>query len=267
MHAAPIARVTFPVVVAERRLRAGEPIVADALRIERLPVRPGGTFAEPVLLGGRVPLADIEPGAPVFDAQLSSGFAELIEPGERAVAVHVDEASAVGDRMRSGNFVDVFFTLKRDSGGIGGQSEILRTQARLLLSRVRVLAFGDTLPAGGKPDEGTVHARTAVLAVPTADVDRLVLADSVGHLLLALRNPRDAEVVDQAFAPLIASAPASVRSLRAKPTSSSLAAAGISLSTLSGSEGGQATAPSRRMGSGKGQIEVIRGGRVATQAY
>ncbi|HWX10741.1 MAG TPA: Flp pilus assembly protein CpaB [Trinickia sp.] len=267
MHAAPIAQVTFPVVVAVRLLPAGQPIAADALRIERLPVRPGGTFAEPMQLVRRMPLADIEPGVPVFVAQLSSGFPEQVEPGERAVAVHVDEASAVGDRVRPGNFVDVFLTLKRDAGGIDGHSEIVRSQARLLLSRVRVLAFGDTLPAGGNPDERTVHARTAVLAVPTADVDRLALADSAGHLLLALRNPRDAEVVDPAFAPLLAAAPARMRSLRADPTSSTLAAAGISLSALSGSDGVHAVAPSRRTGSGGGQIEVIRGGRAETLAY
>jgi pilus assembly protein CpaB len=267
VHAAPIAQVTFPVVVAVRRLPAGQPIAADALRIERLPVRPGGTFAEPVLLARRMPLADIQPGVPVFEAQLSSGFAEQIEPGERAVAVRVDEASAVGNRVRPGNFVDVFFTLKRDSGGIDGHSEIVRSQARLLLSRARVLAFGDTLPTGGNPDERTVQARTAVLAVPTADVDRLALADSAGRLLLALRNPRDAEVADPAFAPLLAAAPARTRSLGAEPTSSTLAAAGISLGALSGSDRVRAVEPSRRTGSGAGPIEVIRGGRAETLAY
>jgi pilus assembly protein CpaB len=267
VHAAPVAQVTFPVVVATRRLPAGHAIAPDALRIERLPVRPGGTFAEPALLAGRMPIADIEPDVPVFEAQLSSGFAEQVEPGERAVAVRVDEASAVSDRLRPGNFVDVFFTLKRDSSGIGAHSEIGRSQARLLLSRVRVLAFGAPLPAGGNPDEQSAHARTAVLAVPTADVDRLALADSAGHLLLALRNPRDAEVVDPAFVQIPATVLARMRSLWADPTSSTLAAAGMSLSALSGSDGVQAAAPSRRMSAGVGKIEVIRGGHAETLAY
>jgi pilus assembly protein CpaB len=264
---APTAQVAFPVVVAARRLPAGQPIGTDALRIERLPVRPSGTFAETDLLAKRVPLADIEPGTPVFDVQLSSGFAEQVEPGQRAVAVRVDDASAVGERVRPGNFVDVFLTLKRESGGADAHSEITRSQARLLLSRVRVLAYGDSLPGGGNPGERGIHARTAVLAVPTADVDRLALAESAGHLLLALRNPRDDEIADpklfaQAGAELAASG-------RADPTPSSLAAAGIALSALSGSDGTRAAQSAVRhaASAGERQIEVIRGGRAETLAY
>jgi pilus assembly protein CpaB len=40
-----------------------------------------------------------------------------------------------------------------------------------------------------------------VLAVPVADVDRLTLAESAGRLIFALRNPKDAEVLDQAALP------------------------------------------------------------------
>ena len=187
----PQAKTAFAVVVAARRLPAGQPIATDALRVEKLGVYPSGAFAEPMLVAKRVPLVDIEAGTPVFEGQLSAGFADRVEPGERAVAVRIDEAGAVGDRVRPGNFVDVFLTLKRDGAGIGGQSEIARSQAKLLLSRVRVLAFGDAPPAGGGPNTHTVHARTVVLAVPTAQVDRVALADSAGHLLLALRNPKD----------------------------------------------------------------------------
>ena len=114
-HGAPVAQASFPVVVAARRLSAGQPIDDGALRVERLAYRPQGTYVDPSALAQRVPLADIEPGAPVFDAQLSSGFAEQVEPGQRAVAVHVDEASAVGDRLRPGNFVDVYVMLKREN--------------------------------------------------------------------------------------------------------------------------------------------------------
>ncbi len=108
------AQPTFPVVVAAIALPAGKPITVDALRVERLPINPAGAFTEPARLVGRVPLAGIGAQAPVLDTLLSAGLAERIEPGERAVAVRVDETNAVGNRLRPGNLGDVFFTLKRD---------------------------------------------------------------------------------------------------------------------------------------------------------
>ncbi len=95
--------------------------------------------------------------------------------------MRVDEGNAVGNRLRPGNFVDVFFTLKRDgNAGMGG--EIDRTQARLLMSKVRVLAFGNATTTGDTGGDPNGMVRTAVLAVPVADVDRLTLAESAGRL-------------------------------------------------------------------------------------
>jgi len=274
-------QATFPVVVAQRTLPAGQPIPADALSIQKLPINPAGAFTDPSQIAGRIPVAAIGAQSPVFETQLSSGIAENVEAGERAVAVRVDEANAVGNRLRPGNFVDVFFTLKRDGfgGGATGQTEIERTQARLLLSRVRVLAWGN-VTANGAPDANT-PARTAVLAVPLADVDRLALAEGAGHLVLALRNPRDTDVLDTAALPVYpgvlktsagAGAPASTR-----------AAAGLALDELSGASTRRAlpasvapaapvprNAPPRLVAGAHDAhdgIEVIRGGRSETVAY
>jgi pilus assembly protein CpaB len=255
-QAAPVAKAapaqtTFPVVVATHPLLAGTAIGTDDLRVVMLPAR-------------RVPLSDIDANAPVLEAQLSSGFAEQVAPGERAVAIHVDDASSVGNRVRPGNFVDVFLTLKRDAAAIGGNAEIARSQTRLLLSRVRVLAIGGTASGAGTPSQFGALPRTAVLAVPTADVDRLALADSAGHVLLALRNPRDQETID----PHESAAPqgairASAHAMTGSGDAASVqAAAGVSLSELSGE-----LAPPRALArvradrtyAGSG-IEVIRGG-------
>ncbi|MGG1943918.1 Flp pilus assembly protein CpaB [Trinickia sp. NRRL B-1857] len=259
-----VAPVTYPVVIATHVLPAGAPIADGDLRVVMLPVRPSGAFAEPSLVARRVPLADIGANVPVLEAALSSGFAEQVAPGERAVAIHVDEASSVGERVRPGNFVDVFLTLKRDGMGAGPHAEIAQSQTRLLLSRVRVLAFGTTASGAGNPSQFGVGARTAVLAVPTADVDRLALADSAGHVLLALRNPRD----EESIAPN-GSGPGALRVSALRRTDdapSAQAAAGVSLSELA-----RETAPARapayahatRTYAGLG-IEVIRGGQAQT---
>lgn len=197
----PAVHASFPVVVATRALAPGKPITVDDLRIQSLPINPNGAFTEPAQLAGRVPNAEIGADSPVLESQLSSGLAERVEVGERALAVRVDEGNAVGNRLRPGNFVDVFFTLKRDGGSMGNGGEIDRTQARLLMSKVRVLAFGNATASGDSAGDPNGMVRTAVLAVPVADVDRLTLAESAGRLIFALRNPKDTEVVDQSVLP------------------------------------------------------------------
>lgn len=285
---APVAVVaptqaSFPVVVASHTLPAGKAITVDQLRVQSLPINPNGAFTDPAQLAGRVPTADIVADSPVMEAQLSSGLAERIEPGERALAVRVDEGNAVGNRLRPGNFVDVFFTLKRDGGMAGG--EVDRTQARLLMSKVRVLAFGNASAVGDTSGDPNGMVRTAVLAVPVADVDRLTLAETAGRLIFALRNPKDAEVLDQSALPAYPGVlKTAARAGAAEPVQDSTrAAAGVALDTLSGS-GGSASAgarlpplpshvplPATRVTAStnttKSGIEVIRGGRAETVAW
>ncbi|MBU9177491.1 Flp pilus assembly protein CpaB [Burkholderia gladioli] len=259
----------FPVVVAAQPLKAGQPIPAESLKVQQVAALPQGAFADPVQVVGRVPIADVPLQAAVLESSLSSGIADQIEPGERAVAVKVDESNAVGNRMRPGNFVDVFVNFKRDvsaglptANGANGP-EITKTQAKLLLSKIRVLAFGDATTARDPSGGAMSTVRTAVLAVPTAQVDALALAEASGSLTLALRSPRDEEVALETVA---------MRG-RAGQDPSTLAAAGLSLSELSRavadaappSKAPAARSPVRR--SGDASIEVIRGGRAESVAY
>jgi pilus assembly protein CpaB len=271
-----VAAAPVPVVIATHVLPAGQPITADALKVQPIVPAPAGAFSDPSAIVGRVPVSDIPASSPVVAGALVSGLAEDVEPGERAIAIRVDETNAVGNRLRPGNFVDVFLNLKREGGGTMLDGEISQTQTRLLLSKVRVLSFGDATPerdsgnANGSNGQPT-NARIAVLAVPTAQVDALALGEASGRLSLALRNPRDDELAMQTVA---------VRT-DSKLSPSALAAAGVSLQQLSGTHGSPAasvnvpplplplaprlTAAARP--SAGGGIEVIRGGRSETVAY
>ena len=267
-----------PVVVATRALSAGQPIPADALRVKPLPIHPLGAVSDSALVAGRVPLTDIAADTPVLDQQLSSSLAASLASGERAVAVRVDETNAVGNLLHAGNYVDVFFTLRRDGNGLNG-GEIGRTQARLLISKARVLVFGAqpevSGSAGGQRTThfGTQNAtpRTAVLAVPLAEVDQLALAQSQGQLMLALRNPTDDGQVDPtAFGPQ----PGVLKVVsHTAQDSSTRAAAGVALDQLAGNgtqrETTQATsAAPRRAGTlTHGGLEVIRGGHAEAVAW
>ncbi|WP_269506746.1 Flp pilus assembly protein CpaB [Burkholderia sp. IMCC1007] len=269
----PVAADPVPVVIAARMLPVGQPIAADALKVRATAPAPTGAFADPATLVGRVPARDIPASTPIVSDALVSGLAEDVQPGERAIAVHVDETNAVGNRLRPGNFVDVFLNLKREGNSMF-DGEVSQTQARLLMSKVRVLSFGDATPDrdsgnnngnNGQP----ANVRIAVLAVPTAQVDALTLGEASGRLTLALRNPRDDELAMQTVA---------VRTDN-KLSPSALAATGVSLKQLSGTPRNAVAnvnvppLPSRlppvvRTGrGGGGSIEVIRGGRSETVAY
>ncbi|WP_398497661.1 Flp pilus assembly protein CpaB [Variovorax sp.] len=274
---------TFPVVVATKQLPAGLAIPADALRVEQLTINPSGAFQETAPLAGRVPVIDLGEGTPLLEGQLVSGLALRVAEGERAVAVKADEVMGVGNKVQPGDFVDVFLMLKSDN------KEIDRSQARLLLSRKRVLAFGsasvDGLPS--KTDKNAAAqaqraeiARTAVLAVPVEDINRLTLAENSGRLLLALRNPTDMTVPDpKLFADLpVALQPAPLKPGEARrPPLEGLdrAQAGVTIVDFvtGGKPGAQpapaARAPAARSGGDRGglQVEVIRGDRSETIRY
>lgn len=188
------------VVVAAQRIEAGSLLTADKLQLMDFPAGPAGSYGSVDDIVGKVTPVDFAAGEPLLAERIEGSAAPSLrhlEAGERAVAIKVDEVIAVGNRLTPGDRVDVFATFRRNS------EEVSDSQARLLLAGLRVLAFGGVAPdarkgaAGGRTVAET--PRTAVLAVPLADVDKLALAAEAGRLLLALR-PAEAETVTAAAA-------------------------------------------------------------------
>jgi len=234
--------VGLSVVVAAQAVPAGQALKAEDLQLTQLPAKPDGAFGEIQAAVGSVPAVDIPKGAPVLQGQMVTGLALKLSEGERAVAVKVDESIGAGNRIRPGDFVDVFFALRRDG------NEIDQSQARLLLSRKRVLAYGsasvDALSSPekteGKQANGPDNARTAVLAVPVAEVNQLLLGGSNGSLLLALRNPTDMTEPDsEKFAPLpgVLTVAMTKGSVAVPLEGADAAQAGVAMSSLAGSAG------------------------------
>ncbi|ANJ74802.1 Flp pilus assembly protein CpaB [Ralstonia insidiosa] len=186
-------KTLYPVVVTTKPVEAGKPIGADAVAVEMLPVNPDDGFSEVSKVVGREPIVTLGIGVPLIGSQLSSGLALQVIPGQRAVAVMVDEVIGVGNRVQPGDYVDVFLIMRKDGQEVDG------SRANLLLPHLRVLAFGAVAVNEGpqKAQDGaaaarkTEPARTAVLSVPVEAVSRLAMAHQSGRLLLALRNPSD----------------------------------------------------------------------------
>jgi pilus assembly protein CpaB len=182
------------VVVAAKPLTAGVVIPADGVKLETHPTRPQGAFEQMGAAVGKVPSENIGVGEVILSKNLlggDGGFSHELQPGERAVALKVDEVSVVGNRLVPKDVVDVYLALRKSG------EEVAETQAKLLLPDLRVLAVGSrTVQSTG---EGQVTKplqelpRTVVLAVPVKEVSRLALAGENGRLILALKNPTEGE--------------------------------------------------------------------------
>ncbi|MBU4613043.1 Flp pilus assembly protein CpaB, partial [Achromobacter sp. GG226] len=187
-ESAPPPVPTVRVVVAARPVEAGRVIGAEDVRLADWGAMPGGGFGQTADVIGRVTRFALSESEAVTQTELASGLALRLEAGERAVAIAVDPVLGVAHQVQPGDWVDVFFTLPRAG------ADVQRNQARLLLSRVRVLAYGDQSVDGATTREGRGNApsaATAVLAVPIAEVNDLLLARGNGVLQLALRSPLD----------------------------------------------------------------------------
>ena len=152
----------YPVVVAAKAIPAGTRIAPDMLEVAKWQVALSGGFPAADLLAGAIVRTDVAVGDPLLPSMLAHGMASLLQPGERALAVAVDEVSGGGNRILPGDFVDVFFMLDKSS-------EVQAGQARLLQSQLRVLAYGANSLDG--PEEKSLlqqgapaqPAKTAVL--------------------------------------------------------------------------------------------------------
>lgn len=252
------------VVVAKARIPAGSLIGTDMLQISMFPTSPEGSYTKLDVVAGKIAVADIAAGEAILAERLGGGLRAILQhigPDERAVAVRVDEVVAVGNRLTPGDLVDVFATMNRSG------TEIDDTQARLLLEKLPVLAFGNKDVGSGKVGEtggrSSETPKTVVLAVKIADVDRLILAANSGRLVLALRPheqpPETPPEVGTSARTEAATAPPSTANARPPLTLKQLAGhtpSAVTAARLAGTSGRPAAAVRK---SASGTILVMHG--------
>jgi pilus assembly protein CpaB len=195
----------------------------------------------------------------------------------------------VGNKVQPGDFVDVFVMLKSDG------KDIDRSQARLLLSRKRVLAFGnasvDGLPSKMADKAAPRAASPAQRAGPhrrargaVDDINRLTLADAAAACCWRCAIPTDMSEPDpKLFAELptaLQPAPSKAGEPRRAPLEGlDRAQAGLTAADLvTGGKGPAVRIPARSRPSSRApatalqrpsrlQVEVIRGERSETMNY
>ena len=194
--AAPPAPLTVAYLVAARSLPAGtlardEDFSVAAVPPERLP--PGAMNDTPetrASLHGALVRHYLDAGAVVTADDVlrvrDRGFlAAVLEPGTRAAAVGVDEISGVAGLIWPGDRVDVILTQDRQ----GDTPIAQRVVSEPILEDARVIAVDQDITRGGVPaGPAAGHvARAITLQISADDVDRLTVAQHLGHLSLAVR--------------------------------------------------------------------------------
>jgi len=114
-------------------------------------------------------------------------LSSLVQPGNRAVTIQMQEQTSSVALVKPGDYVDVFAVMQQ------GQSDL--KFAVVLLQRVLVLAAGlETSPDVVEAKDKTRFTATdslLTLSLTVTEAQLLALAQEKGKIAIALRNPED----------------------------------------------------------------------------
>jgi pilus assembly protein CpaB len=144
-------------------------------RVLRYPVRAN----ELVLESNLAPLEGAKGG----------GFAAVVTPKKRAMAIKVDKVVGVSGFLHPNDRVDVYVTLTPQSGHQGD-----KTLTKLVLENMLVLSVGPQLEDKAQKDKQTL-TDVITLEVTPEEGEKLALASQEGKVVLGLRNYTDTEIV------------------------------------------------------------------------
>lgn len=186
-----------PVLVLVRDLSPYETIKAEDVLIEHLKVAPVGSFSKPEDAIGRMAWRPLAAGTWLTDSSFEAGgtLARMIRPGERALALAIDEIIGAGGHLSPGDYVDVLLYIPPDQASTDRSAQTVVPALRVL----SVGAFtgpqnqGQDEQAGSRDDRAqqmklAINARNVVVAVPEQFLNRLMLASQAGPLRLAVRS-------------------------------------------------------------------------------
>lgn len=178
-----------PVAVARDDINLGQPLNVNLIRIVKWPTGsvPPGSFTDPKTLDGRVLRTSLARGEPVLEAKLApigtkGGLSAVIDKGDRAITVRVNDVVGVAGFALPGNYVDVIVNTQEP--GKGDQQSI----SKIVLEKILVLAVAQQV---SRDDTQPKVVNAVTLQVSPDQAEKLDLARSVGTLSLVLRNQVD----------------------------------------------------------------------------
>jgi pilus assembly protein CpaB len=179
---------TAHVAVAAENLPTGTRLTRDHVKLIGWPKSSpvAGSFENPDALVGRGLIQPVNANEPLTETKLApveagAGLPPSIPPGMRALAVRVNDVISVAGYTVPGTRVDVLVTINR-----GDQS-----RARAVVSNVQVLTAGTFRDQEQAKDGKPISSTVVTLMLTPEDAERITLAQSLGSIMLVLRNPLD----------------------------------------------------------------------------
>ena len=188
------------VLVASQDISRDTPIIENFLSIKKFPVafvHPNTIFPQnKEIILGQPARYNIQKGQPLLWSDIGKGeggLSSMLNPGERALTLSVDEISGLAGALKPNDRVDILGIF--ETGG--------KSITKILMQNVTVLITGSNLPSGGNKEEVEMAKSllqgpysSVTVAVTPEEAEILTLAQERGKLVLSLRCPTDLNVND-----------------------------------------------------------------------
>jgi pilus assembly protein CpaB len=184
--------VTAPVILAARDIPEGGAIdrVMVSTEMWPRPTIPQGAYANIDSVIGRVARVNVYAGEVIVPGRLAPagtgpGIELKIPPGQRAMAVRINDVAGIAGLIQPNSRVDVLVNIVEPSTN--------KQVAKLFMENMRVLAIGTEIQrdASGKP----ISAPTVTLSVTPDEAERLAVAMNQGTIALVLRGYGDPDSI------------------------------------------------------------------------
>ncbi|RKP43816.1 Flp pilus assembly protein CpaB [Trinickia fusca] len=187
---------TTTVAVVTEDVNLGQPLNTNMVRTVSWPTAsvPPGAFTDAKALDGRVVRTTLSRGEPVLESKLAplgtkGGLSAVINPGDRAITVRVNDVIGVAGFALPGNYVDVIVNTQEPQAKNDQQQSI----SKIVLEKILVLAVAQQV---SRDDTQPKVVNAVTLEVTPDQAEKLDLARSVGTLSLVLRNQVDKDTLD-----------------------------------------------------------------------
>lgn len=107
-----------------------------------------------------------------------------IEGNHRAISINVSGGSGVSDLIKCGDFVDIIVYLSEKKEG---QRIVRPDLSKMILQNIEVLAIDKNVYRDGEERIEVPTNYLVTLSVPIFEIEKLVLAEDIGQIKLALR--------------------------------------------------------------------------------
>jgi pilus assembly protein CpaB len=183
------------VVVATKEIRINEAFSEENVQIVEWPGSqvPEGAISDFVDVEGMYARARLYPGEPILHSKMMDesdvGSSRGVPAGYRVVSVKVSLDSSVSNLIEPGDLVDVIAVLRESR-----KNPV--AMAKTILTGVRVFAVNSDIVRSLGIERSPDEARAVSLLLKPDEAEKLMMANELGTIKLAMRRPDDEKAAE-----------------------------------------------------------------------